>query len=183
MDANGAGFSDLVGTDGGFHTRLNNGTSFLSTSNWGGFGASGLTLGRPEEESEVLSNLRLSDALRRLVLPFAGPVSLTGAIQKQQVGGDGLKVQIFHNDSRIWQRTFAAGDVGPCVPASGDSCGAGLDLTVQKGDRIYLLTDSIRETSADALLWAPRVTYTGQDEEALEPWGSHVYRFDGNEDF
>lgn len=131
LDVNGDGFPDLVGADGGFHTRLNNGTSFL-------------------------------------------PVSLNGAIQKKQTGGDGVKVEIFHNDSRIWQRTFAAGDVAPCVPASGDVCGAGLSLDVQAGDRIYFLASSIRETSADALLWAPRVTYTGEDEEALEPWGSRV---------
>ncbi|HKI02567.1 MAG TPA: glycohydrolase toxin TNT-related protein [Thermoanaerobaculia bacterium] len=183
MDINGDGFPDLVGADGGFRTRLNNGTSFLPASNWGGFGASGLTLGRPGEEEEVLSNLKLSDTLRRLVLPFAGPVALDGAIQKKQAGGDGVRVQIFHNDTRIWQRTFAASDMASCVPADGDSCGAGLTLNVQAGDRLYFLANSIRETSADALLWAPRVTYTGQDEEALEPWGSRVYRFDGEEDF
>ncbi len=183
MDMNGDGFPDLVGTDGSFHTRLNNGTSFQPVSNWAGFGASGLALGMPGEQSDVLSNLRLSDTLQRLVLPFAGPVTLDGALQKQQAGGDGVKVQIFHNDTRIWQRTFAAGDVAPCVPAAGDSCGAGLDLNVQAGDRLNFLTDSIRETSADALLWTPRVTYTGQDATALEPWGSHVYRFGGGEDF
>lgn len=183
MDINGDGFPDLVGADGGFHTRLNNGTSFTPASNWGGFGASGLTLGRPEEENEVLSNLKLSDTLQRLVLPFAGPVALEGAIQKKQAGGDGVRVQIFHNGTRIWQRTFAAGDVAPCVPAAGDSCGAGLNLNVQAGDRLYFLSNAIRETSADALLWAPRATYTGQDQEALEPWGSRVYRFDGGDDF
>src|SRR5262249_44947446 len=45
------------------------------------------------------------------------------------------------------------------------------------------LSNSIRETSNDALLWAPRVSYDGQDLTALEPWGSHVWRFDGGDDF
>ncbi|HBL25205.1 MAG TPA: hypothetical protein DD490_00030 [Acidobacteria bacterium] len=183
LDINGDGFPDLVGADGGFHTRLNDGSTFQAASNWGGFDSTGLNLGRAEEESEVLSALRLSDALRRLDLPFAGSVTLDGAIQKKQAGGDGVRVQIFHNNNRIWQRTFAAGDVAPCVPASGDGCGAGLDLTVQAGDRLYFLAHSIRETSADALLWAPRATYTGEDAAALEPWGSKVWVFDGGEDF
>ncbi|HEX6863327.1 MAG TPA: hypothetical protein VF414_10955, partial [Thermoanaerobaculia bacterium] len=183
IDVNGDGFPDIVGADGGFRARLNNGTSFQPALSWSGFDSTGLNLGRPGEEDEVLSALRLSDALRKLDLPFAGSVTLDGAIQKKQAGGDGVKVQIFHNGSRIWQRTFAAGDVSPCVPASGDGCGTGLDLTVQAGDRLYFLANSIRETSADALLWAPRVTYSGQDTEALEPWGSKVWVFDGGEDF
>jgi RHS repeat-associated protein len=183
LDVNGDGFPDLVGADGGFRTRLNNGSAFLPAASWGGFDSGGIALGRPEEEDEVLSKLRLSDTLTRLSLPFAGPVTLDGAIQKKQAGGDGVKVEIFHNSTRIWRRSFAAGDVAPCVPAAGDACGGGLNLNVQAGDRIYLLSGSIRETSADALLWKPRVTYDGEDPDALEPWGTHVYRFDGGEDF
>jgi len=183
LDVNGDGLPDLVGSDGGFHTRLNNGTAFLPAASWGGFGSGGLSLGRPEEAGQVLGSLHLSDTLTRLRLPFTGAVTLDGAIRKKQAGGDGVRVEIFHNDTRIWRRTFAAGDVAPCVPAAGDSCGGGLSLDVDAGDRVYFLTDSIRETSADALLWTPRATYDGQDLTALEPWGAPVYRFDGGEDF
>ncbi|HEX4962036.1 MAG TPA: SpvB/TcaC N-terminal domain-containing protein [Thermoanaerobaculia bacterium] len=184
VDINGDGYPDEVTAAGGFQTRLNNGSAFQSSSNWGGFGAGGLSLARPGEETEVLSNLKLADTVRRLVLPFAGPVTLDGAIQKKQAGGDGVKVSIFQNGSRIWQRTFAAGDTAACVPAAGDGCGSGgLAVTAQAGDRLYFLADSIRDTDNDALLWAPRATYTGQDVAALEPWGSSVFVFDGGGDF
>ncbi len=187
VDINGDGYPDEVTAAGGFQTRLNNGAAFQSSSNWGGFGAGGLGLARPGEESEVLANLKLADTVRRLVLPFAGPVTLDGAIQKKQAGGDGVKVSIYRNGSRLWQRTFAAGDTAACVPADGDGCGSGgaggLSFTAQAGDRLYLLADSIRDTDNDALLWAPRATYTGQDAAALEPWGSKVFAFDGGGDF
>src|SRR6185312_15099911 len=186
VDINGDGYPDEVTAAGGFQTRLNDGSAFQSSSNWGGFGAGGLSLARPGEESEVLAKLKLADTVRRLVLPFAGPVTLDGAIQKKQTGGDGVKVSIYRNGSRIWQRTFAADDTAACVPADGDGCGSGgaggLSFTAQAGDRLYFLADSIRDTDNDALLWAPRATYTGQDATALEPWGSSVYSFDGGSD-
>ncbi|MDP9122613.1 MAG: hypothetical protein M3O15_14810, partial [Acidobacteriota bacterium] len=87
IDINGDGFPDLVSADGGFRTSLNNGTSFQPASSWGGFGAGGLALGRPGEEQDVLTNLKLANTLRKLVLPFAGPVTVDGAIQKKQAGG------------------------------------------------------------------------------------------------
>jgi RHS repeat-associated protein len=184
IDINGDGFPDVVTAAGGFKTSLNTGTAFQPSSNWGGFGAGGLDLSRPGEETEVLSNLKLADTLSRLVLPFAGTVTLDGAIQKKQAGGDGVKVSIFQNGSQLWQRTFAANDTAPCVPAAGNGCGSGgLSLTVQAGDRLYFLADSIRDTANDALLWTPRATYTGQDATALEPWGSSVFVFDGGGDF
>ncbi len=183
LDINGDGFPDLVGADGGFHTRLNNGSAFQPASYWTGFDSTGLNLGRAGEESEVLGALRLSDPLRRLVLPYSGSITLDGAIQKKQMGGDGVRVQIFHNDSRIWERTFGAGDLAPCVPASGNSCGSGLTLDVQAGDRLYFLANAVRDTSSDALLWAPRVAYDGHDADLQEPWGSKVWVFDGADDF
>ena len=183
LDLNGDGFPDLVSTDSGFQVRLNNGSSLQPASTWGGYGAGGVDLRMPGEEQEVLSNLKLADTLRKLILPFSGSVTLDGAVQKKQTGGDGVKVQIFRNGSRLWQQTFAAGDTAACVPGDGDSCGGGLTFNVQAGDRLYFLSDSIRDTSNDALLWAPRVTYGGQDAAAREPWGSQVYVFDGGQDF
>ncbi|HEX3552181.1 MAG TPA: SpvB/TcaC N-terminal domain-containing protein [Thermoanaerobaculia bacterium] len=183
LDLNGDGFPDLVSSDSGFQVHLNNGSSFQPASTWGGYGAGGVDLRRPGEEDEVLSNLKLSDTLRKLILPFSGAVTLDGAIQKKQAGGDGVKVQIFKNGSQLWQRTFAAGDTAACVPGDGDSCGGGLTFSVQAGDRLYFLADSLRDTSNDALLWAPRVTYTGQDAAAQEPWGANVFVFDGGADF
>jgi RHS repeat-associated protein len=184
IDINGDGFPDLVDASSGFSTQLNTGTSFLPAAPWGGFGASGLSLAVAGEESDVLSALQLADPLRKLVLPFAGAAVLDGAIQKSQPGGDGVTVTIVQNGTQLWQRAFAAADTAPCVPAAGGGCGAGgLPLQVQAGDRLYLLADSIRDTSADDLLWTPRVTYTAGDPTALEPWGTRVWVFDGGADF
>ena len=183
VDLNGDGFPDFVRSDSGFQVNLNNGSSFQPASSWGGYGSGGIDLRMPGEENDVLSNLKLSDTMGKLILPFSGSVTVDGAIQKKQAGGDGVKVQIFQNGSQLWQRTFAAGDTAACVPAAGDSCGGGLTFSVQAGDRLYFLSDSIRDTSNDALLWAPRVTYTGQDATAQEPWGSNVFVFDGGADF
>ncbi|HVR07482.1 MAG TPA: toxin TcdB middle/N-terminal domain-containing protein, partial [Thermoanaerobaculia bacterium] len=183
VDINGDGFPDWVAADGSFRTSLNNGTSFSPAASWGGFGAGGLSLGMAGEQQDVLSNLQLANTLRKLVLPFTGPVSLGGAVQKKQAGGDGVTAEIWQNGNQVWQRTFAAGDTAPCLPAAGGGCGGGFTLNVQAGDRLYFLSGSIRDTDSDALLWAPQVTYTAGDPAAQEPWGPQVYQFDGGADF
>jgi len=184
-DVNGDGFPDLVSTQGGFGVRLNDrGRGFDDSAPWAGFLVDGIDLGVPRQRDEVLENFPLSDTLRKLVLPYAGTVHLDGAIQKRQAGGDdGVRVALYHNGSRIWSRAFAPSDTSPCTPGPGDTCGSGLDLSVASGDRLYFLASSVSETSADALQWEPRVTYTGADQDAVEPYGAPVFVFDGGADF
>ena len=183
IDVNGDGRPDLVSTADGFGVRVNDGSSFNPRSNWGGFGGDGLSLSPPGESSEVLGGFPLADALRQLRLPFAGHVYVNGAVQKKVTGGDGVTASIYQGGSRVWSHRFAADETAGCVPGPGDSCSGGLGLDVQAGQSLYFLADSIRETSGDALLWAPIVAYEGGDPQALEPWGARVYVFDAGADF
>jgi RHS repeat-associated protein len=180
-DVNGDLRPDLVSTGDGFSVRVNTGSGFAERSSWAGFG--GLDLAMPGEADEVLAKLRLADALLELKLPFSGRVAIAGAVQRRQAGGDGARVQVFHNGSRVWQSTVAADDVAACEPAPADACGGNLVLDVHAGDALYFLAGSIRDTSTDDLLWSPRVTYLDQDAEAREPWGARVHTFDAGEDF
>ena len=182
-DINGDLRPDLVSTGGGFAVRVNDGRSFASRSDWSGFAGSGLNLASPGQESEILSKFRLSHALRQLVLPYAGRVTLAGAIQKKEATGDGVDVAIYHNGSLVWSRRFAAGDTAPCTPGAGNSCSGGLSRDVRAGDTLYFLAGSVRETSADALLWTPSASYDGRDAEAREPYGARTFVFDAGEDF
>jgi RHS repeat-associated protein len=182
-DVNGDGRPDLVSTADGFAVRINDGRSFVSRSDWSGFGGDGLTLGNPQEEEDVKQGFPLTDALRRLALPFTGRVTIAGAVQKMAAGGDGVVVSIYRNGSRVWNHEFAPADTAACAPGPGGSCNGGLTLDVQSGDSLYFLAGSKRETSADALLWAPVVAYEGEDGEAREPYGARVYVFDASGDF
>ncbi len=183
IDVNGDGRPDLISTADGFGVRINDGHSFASRSNWGGFGGDGLSLTPPGESSEVLGSFPLADTLRQLRLPFAGHVTVSGAVQKKVAGGDGVTASIWQGSTRVWSHRFAGDETAACVPGPGDSCGGGLGLDVAAGQSLYFLAGSVRETGADALLWAPAVSYDGQDPEAREPWGARVFVFDAGSDF
>ena len=185
-DVNGDGRPDLVSTAGGFSARVNTGTSFSADEPWDGFSLAGLDLAADGQREEVLGAFHLADALRKLALPYGGRVRITGAVQKKQTGGDGVVASIHRNGQRLWRRTLAADDTAPCAPAPGDACGGGLELDVAAGDRLYFLAGSLAGTAADALLWAPRVTYLGRTAEELatrEPHGAPVWVFDAGDDF
>ncbi|HKV12820.1 MAG TPA: SpvB/TcaC N-terminal domain-containing protein, partial [Thermoanaerobaculia bacterium] len=181
-DVNGDGRADLVSTEDGFSVRINTGQGFEERSSWGGFG--GVDLSVPGQEEEILSKFKLADTVRQLRLPYTGRVEITGAVRRKEAGGDGVKAWIFHNNSPYWQRTIAADDLSACEPGNPlNPCGGGFQIDVVAGDKLYFVTSSIRDTSADDLLWSPRVAYVGGDPEALEPWGTHPNVFDAGEDF
>jgi len=184
-DVNGDGWPDLVSTNGSFQVRLNDGgTRFGDPVPWGGFSYQGIDLSVEEENEEVLDSFDLSNSLLKLKLPFAGTVSVTGAVKKLATGGlDGVEASIFHNGSLVWKRFFAPNDLAECSPGPSNSCSGGLSLDVAAGDRLYFMSDSIEDTTADALAWTPAATYQGKDQAALEVYGAKVFAFDGGEDF
>lgn len=182
-DVNGDFRPDLVSTDGGFAVRINDGSAFSTRSDWSGFGAQGLSLSSPGEEAEVMKSFPLANALRQLVLPYAGRVTMEGAIQKKETGGDGVDVSIYHNGAPIWTRRFAADDIAPCAPGAGNSCNGGLARDVRAGDSLYFLSDSVRDTTADMLQWSPVVAYEGRDAQAREAYGTRQFVFDAADDF
>jgi RHS repeat-associated protein len=187
LDVNGDGRPDLASTQAGFRAHLNSGTGFDAAQAWGGFTLGGLDLSLPEQEAEVLATFRRTDPIRQLVLPFAGTVTVEGAVTRAMAGGeDGVEVALYHNSSRVWQRAIAPADTAPCLPAPGNGCGGGLSLVVQSGDRLYFLARAVSETSGDTVFWSPRVRYTGLSAEAAarrEVYGPPVFTFDAAEDF
>jgi RHS repeat-associated protein len=182
-DIDGDQRPDLVSADGGFAVRHNTGHSFLPPSApWTDFGK-GWNLSKAGEETEVLSNFHLANPLRQLVLPYSGRVTLTGAIQKKEATGDGVDVAIYLNGTSLWNRRFAAGDTTACLPGPGNSCNGGLSHDVRAGDSLYFLAGSVRDTSGDALLWAPVISYDDSDPQAREPYGARTFVFDAGQDF
>lgn len=182
-DMNGDGRPDLVSTANGFSVRLNDGSRFVSPSNWNGFTAEGLQLSSNKERSDVMTNFRLSDSLRQLVLPYSGRVTISGPIRKAESKGDGVDAAIYHKGQRIWSRRFAASDLAPCAPAPGNACGGVIERDVHAGDSLYFLAGSVADTDGDALQWTPVVAYNGQDPNAREPHGTRTFVFDAREDF
>jgi RHS repeat-associated protein len=189
-DVNGDGLPDLVGSGA---VRFNDGSRFSTAEV--PFAGGGFDFSIPGERNDVLGRFNLSDPLRKLVLPFDGTVRILGAIQKKdpEPGHDGVTVEIHHNGSRVWKRTIAAADLTACTPAAGDACGDGLTLQVTAGDRLYFLAGSIARTDHDALLWAPRVTYTsavlsGHSQDVsgrgdVDSSGAPLFVFDARDDF
>ncbi len=198
-DVNGDGWPDLLGSG---TISFNNGSRFgaglPATSGGGSF-----DLSAAGEKADVLGSFKLSSPLRKLVVPYTGVVTITGAIQKKEPGGDGVTVEIHHASGLpfpgffppLWQHTIAAGDVSSCTPAPDNACGGGLTLSVKEGDRLYFLASSIEKTDHDALVWAPRVAYSlaavpgeinpdvsGRQEER-EVYGARRFVFDAGEDF
>ena len=182
-DMNGDGRPDLVSTANGFSVRVNDGSRFVSAGNWNGFTADRLKLSSNEERSDVMTNFRLSDSLRQLVLPYSGRITISGAIRKAESNGDGVDAAIYHNDQRLWSRRFAASDLAPCSPAPGNACGGVLEREVRAGDSLYFLAGSVEDTDGDALQWTPVVAYNGQDPNAREPHGTRTFVFDARDDF
>jgi len=182
LDVNGDRRPDLVSTDGGFSVLLNDGSKFAAVP-WSGFDAAGLHLSSAKEESDSNASFTLTNTLLQLVLPYPGNVTMSGAIQKKEAGGDGVDASIYLNWIPIWTHHFAAGDTAPCAPGPANGCGGGLTATVNTGDSLYFLTGSGRETSKDAVLWTPVVTYNGQDAAVREPFGPKVFVFDAGRDF
>lgn len=189
-DVDGDGRPDLVKTQGSFDVRLNEAipgperVQFLGATTWTGYSLEGVDLSVPGEDEEVLSRFNLSNSVRKLILPYTGRVSLTGAVQKLRAGGiDGVRATIHHNGTRVWQRLFASGDTSACKPGPNNACSGGLAVDVQSGDRLYFMADSIADTSDDALSWAPTLGYQGKDTSALEPYGARIFAFDASADF
>ena len=183
-DIDGDMLPDIVSTSGGLSVRRNrDGKSFSSGTPFDGFTSASLNLKDAKEEKQVLSDFRLADPIRALALPYAGRVTIAGAVRKVEAGGDGVDVSIFRDGTLLWKRRIAADDTAPCVPAPDDACGGGLTLDVAQGESLYFLAGSVRETSGDALEWAPVVAYDGASHAAVEPYGARTFVFDAREDF
>jgi RHS repeat-associated protein len=188
VDMDGDGFVDLISIDGGcVHVLLNDhGRGFRPYTNpvngsacWGDLSRAQLAPSHSDRAAAARARLFLVDPLVRWVAPIDGDVVITGALQKIAAGGDGVRAQIYRDNSLLWQRQVTQDDLSACVPAGTNGCGAGLGLHVAAGDRLYFKTSAIDDTTKDDLQWNPTITY--QVAPALsslrEADGSSIYRF------
>lgn len=190
-DFNGDGLPDLLRVvDGTVRVRLNDGQNrFADETTLAGnpLDLSDLVQTRSDRVQQAKSHAFLVDPLMRWVAPFDGTVDITGPVRREVAGGDGVRVQIFHNDGALpsWEHTIAAADTAECAPGPGNGCGGGLNLPVSAGDRLYFKVSSIDDTIRDDVRWNPTITYRKSSSELslLEPYGRPMYRFSQAGDF
>jgi hypothetical protein len=215
-DVNGDGLPDLVrlDDDDDIQVRLNDGkTPHAPTDPSGGFSATeqscwgpgcdptvqtstlnanDVVSGDPSRDSQFAVSSHLVDPIVRWVAPFAGSVTLDGAITKVRAGGlDGVHVQIFHEGpgpflpnspppAPFWERDFAINDTIPCVPSAGNGCnGTPFTFNVQANERFYTRVDAKDDTHQDDLDWDTTFHYSvdASVQGAREPFGASAYTF------
>ncbi|MEV0618191.1 SpvB/TcaC N-terminal domain-containing protein [Nonomuraea sp. NPDC050404] len=126
----------------------------------------------------------LVDSLRRWEAPFAGTVSVTGAVtlppgQGEQADPgtpDGVRVAIQHEDQELWSARIAADDHGEHAPAGVDA------IQVERGDRLYFRVGSVYDGTADQVSWNPVITYAGLPD-VPDANGLPQHRYTASADF
>jgi RHS repeat-associated protein len=194
-DIDGDGRADLVSSESGtVRARLSQGVDgFAPSAAFGSIVQGDFPRGPRELVDQAGDTLHPLDALLRWNAPFVGNVTISGVLQKVEAGGDGVRAEIYHNDTLIWTHPIGPNDLSACTPSLGDTCnGTPLTRAVGPGDRIYTrlsnkpspaLTPRGDDTF-DEVFWDPTITYTvpAGDLELREPYGPHIYRFSQADD-
>ncbi|MGK3985797.1 SpvB/TcaC N-terminal domain-containing protein [Sorangium sp. So ce136] len=190
-DINGDGFVDQVWvSDGAIKVRKGAKDGFGGEETFGAYDESMIAFANADRLENQKSSFFLVDPLARWKAPFAGTVQLGGAIQKGAAGGDGVTVSILKNDALppIWTRTFAGGDLAPCVPTAGNTCNGSTPLqeAIGVGDDLYFRVSAVDDPRKDLVQWSPEIAYQGISASRVddrEVYGSFVYRTSLADDF
>ncbi len=93
------------------------------------------------------------DAVRVFVAPADGRVTVSGAVKKLHLDGDGVRVAVRHDATEVWSAELDGKD------------GAGkevqLRLTVKKGDALRFVVNRRGGFTCDTTGWDPVVAYEG----------------------
>ena len=181
-DVNGDGFPDLASVRNNLlYVQLNDGRSrFGAATAWGALALDQSPSGFGSDPA-VDARFHPVDPLVRFSAPFAGQVTVRGTIDKLEPGGNGVLAEIFHNGTRIWQRTIEGEDINVCAVGAGDSCdGSGLSVALSAGDRIFTKLNSRGSASFDQVEFNTSIDYDVASDlrELREPYGAFIYRFD-----
>ncbi|WP_437780382.1 SpvB/TcaC N-terminal domain-containing protein [Sorangium sp. So ce1097] len=190
-DINGDGFVDQVWvSDGAIKVRKGAKDRFGGEETFGAYDESMIAFANADRLANQKSSFFLVDPLARWKAPFAGTVQIGGAIQKDAAGGDGVTVSILKNDALppIWTRTFAGGDLTPCVPTAGNTCNGSTPLqeALSVGDDLYFRVSSVDDPRKDLVHWSPEIAYQGIPAGRVddrEVYGAFVYRTSMADDF
>ncbi|MGG5460546.1 glycoside hydrolase domain-containing protein [Clostridium sp. B9] len=105
------------------------------------------------------------DAVLAFRAPRDGNVMINGNVKKELNGGDGVKVQIKHNDNKVWPANSQWQEI-----ESHDSTGYDheISLSVKEGDYIYFAVNNngAGNISADNTSWNPVIIYDDAEIEA-----------------
>jgi len=94
-----------------------------------------------------------SDVARVFVAPSDGRITVSGAVKKLHLDGDGVRVSVRHNATDVWSAVLEGKDaVGKEVK---------LELSVKKGDRLSFAVNRRGGYACDTTGWDPTVTYEG----------------------
>ncbi|WP_437812092.1 SpvB/TcaC N-terminal domain-containing protein [Sorangium sp. So ce1078] len=195
-DLNGDGFADLVsvGDLGQVQVAINDRRGgFLGVRDWGTVDGSAPS-GRPDFALASRADFYPADPMLRWIAPFEGDVRVGGVLQKQEAGGDGLRVELVHNGELppLFSHVFGPDELGPCAIGAGDCGGASLSVHVLAGDRLYFRVSAAPEidpervvnTASDLLSWSPSITYEVSEEllGQVGPEGRPIHRFEYAQD-
>ncbi|WP_433936322.1 SpvB/TcaC N-terminal domain-containing protein [Sorangium cellulosum] len=195
-DLNGDGFPDLVsvGALGQLQVAINDRRGgFQGVRDWGTVNDSAPS-GNPDFALASRADFHPADPMLRWIAPFEGDVRIEGVLQKQEAGGDGVRVELVRNGTLppLFSHVFGPDELGTCAVGAGDCGGAALSVHVLAGDRLYFRVSAAPEidpeqavnTASDVLSWSPSITYEVGEELLghVGPDGRPIHRFAYAED-
>ncbi|WP_437956878.1 SpvB/TcaC N-terminal domain-containing protein [Sorangium sp. So ce119] len=195
-DLNGDGLPDLVsvGALGQLQVAINDRRGgFQGVRDWGTLDDSAPS-GNPDFTLASRADFHPADPMLRWTAPFEGDVRIEGVLQKQEAGGDGVRVELVRNGELppLFSHVFGPDELGPCAVGAGDCGGAALSVHVIAGDRLYFRVSAAPEidperavnTASDLLSWSPSITYEVGEELLghVGPDGRPIHRFAYAED-
>lgn len=121
------------------------------------------------------------DTVVRWVAPVGGTIIVRGKVKRhgplgqESEGTDTIRATIYQSTGILsatsttprWAHQPVTGVYTDCVPAPGDDCGAGLPLTVQRGDRLYFRLSGLDDPRGDTTEWDPEIEITSIDPATL----------------
>ena len=130
-----------------------------------------------EATQATLAASPLTDAVRRWVAPYPGPITIAGAVALVDGatgdGRDGVRVAIERDGAPWWSAELLPGAAPVTPPAAA--------FTVAAGDRLYFRVQSRDDGTRDDVTWDPVITYAGAP--ALDGDGRDRRRYQASTDF
>lgn len=90
-------------------------------------------------------------SIRRFTAPRDGTIRISGTVRKAHLDGDGVRVEIRHNEQTVWQHALEGKDGQGVEPE--------VTLTVRSGDAIRFVVDKRGAIACDTTYWDPVITY------------------------
>ncbi|MGH9222291.1 MAG: SpvB/TcaC N-terminal domain-containing protein [Acidimicrobiales bacterium] len=127
----------------------------------------------------------LADTVRRWIAPWAGVISIGGAVtldpppetrfDSPPYDSDGVRVAIQKHTTELWSASLAT--PGQSVTPTGVT-----QVQVARGEAVFFRVQSIYDGNRDQVKWEPVIQYAGQTP-SLDVNGLDVYRYEAAKEF